>query len=274
MYLDLFFTNHSVFTTAEITSFLRENGTTSVATRNSLLQYHEATGRLLRVRRGLYAVVPVGVSSEAAPVDPYLVAAKAAPDAVLGYHAALAFHGKAYSLYQRFEFLTAKTGREFQFRGDSFRPVRFPKALEEREKHLLGVTEAERSGLAVRVTSLERTLVDVLDRPALGGGWEEIWRSLESREFFDLDRLIEYAILLGNATTVSKVGFYLEQHREALMVDSAHLKRLQARRPKEPHYLEARDRRTNAKRRPVAFLSNWNLIVPQELVERSWEAVS
>ena len=37
----------------------------------------------------------------------------------------------------------------------------------------------DRQGLPIRVTGLERTLVDVLDRPALAGGWEEAWRSWE-----------------------------------------------------------------------------------------------
>ena len=75
------------------------------------------------------------------------------------------------------------------------------------------VTKGERAGVDVRVTSLERTLVDLLDRPDLGGGWEEIWRSLESVEFYDLDRIVEYVTLLENSTTTAKVGFFqtLEQ---------------------------------------------------------------
>jgi len=38
------------------------------------------------------------------------------------------------------------------------------------------VSIAERSGQSLRVATLERTLVDVLDRPELSGSWEEIWR--------------------------------------------------------------------------------------------------
>ena len=63
--------------------------------------------------------------------------------------------------------------------------------------------------------------MDVLDRPRHSGGWEEIWRSLESVEFFDVERVVEYALLLDNATTAAKVGFYLEQHRDALMIEPA-----------------------------------------------------
>ena len=70
----------------------------------------------------------------------------------------------------------------------------------------------ERAGMPIRVASIERTMVDALDRPHFSGGWEEVWRSLESVEFFDLDKVVEYALLLDNATTASKVGFFLEQH--------------------------------------------------------------
>ena len=69
---------------------------------------------------------------------------------------------------------------------------------------LQGVTEVVRAGLRVRVTTHELTLVDVLDAPRHGGGWEEIWRSLESVEFFDVDAVTDYALKLGSATTVAE----------------------------------------------------------------------
>jgi hypothetical protein len=78
--------------------------------------------------------------------------------------------------------------------------------------------------------------VDVLDRPDLSGNWEEIWRSLKSIEFFDLDQVITYALLLGNATTAAKVGFFLDQHKEVLMVEDVHLEPLRRQRPRHPHY--------------------------------------
>ena len=73
-----------------------------------------------------------------------------------------------------------------------------------KEQQSFGVLESDRFGLDVRVTGLERTLVDVLNRPDLAGSWEEIWQSLESVEFFDLDKVLEYVFLLENATTAAK----------------------------------------------------------------------
>ena len=119
----------------------------------------------------------------------------------------------------------------------------------------------------MRVTSLERALVDVLDRPGLSGSWEEIWRSLAAVEFFDLDVVLDYVRLLDNATTAAKVGFFLDQHAEALMVEEAHLTALRAMRPNHAHYLQ------RGQREGGRLISEWNLIVPEEIVEQAWAEV-
>ena len=49
------------------------------------------------------------------------------------------------------------------------------------------VTEERHAGGVVHAATLERTLVDVLDASTNAGGLEEVWRSLEMVEFFDLD---------------------------------------------------------------------------------------
>ena len=262
-----FFAQHAVFTAAEFAK--AHNGATT--SRDSALAYHEKHGHLLRVRRGVYVTVPAGTAPEQVAVDSYAVAGKLAPDAVLAYHTALGFFGKAYSLHHRFEYLTATAARPFRFRDQGFRPVQFPKALREAGQTLWGVKSAERSGVDLRVTSLERTLVDVLDRPDLSGGWEESWRSLASVEFFDLDRVVEYTIMLDGATIAAKVGLFLSQHREKLMVEESHLDALRKRKPRAPHYLVPNRRGEN---RDGKFISEWNLIVPRDLAERTWEQVA
>ena len=259
-----FLARRPILTHEELAVFFDSEGPKNTRTRESLLAYYTRTGRLLRVRRGLYAVVPPGASPGECPVDPYLLAAKLTRDAVLAYHTALSFHGKAYSVSDHFQYLTVRPLKPVVFRSYHFQAVQFPQALRRRRKVTFGVKVTERAGLDVRVTSLERTLVDLLDRPDLGGGWEEIWRSLESVEFFDLDQVVRYALLLDNATTAAKVGFFLEQHREALMVEEAHLRPLRRRRPKQPHYL-ARGGRASGK-----LVADWNLIVPDEVLQRSW----
>jgi predicted transcriptional regulator of viral defense system len=265
-----FFADHAVFTASE---FGRALGSRSVVSRNSLLTYHEGRGHLHRIRRGLYLSVSPGKDPGKAPVDPFLVAGKLAPDAILGYHTALAFYGKAYSVRQLFTYLTDTAARPFKHGEYSFRPVLFPKGLRDSSQTGFGVKVAERAGSHFRVTGYERTLVDVLDRLDLVGGWEEAWRSLEAVEFFDLEKVVEYATLLGVATTAAKVGLFLTQHRESFLVEERHLAALRKLRPRSPHYLEPR-RNNESVAGGGKFVPDWNLVVPAALAERTWQEVA
>jgi predicted transcriptional regulator of viral defense system len=120
-----------------------------------------------------------------------------------------------------------------------------------------------RLGFDVPVTSAARTLVDVLDRPDLAGGWEEIWRSLGGLRLVDVAAVLGYLERLGNSTTASLVGFFLEQHRESLNVGETTLKTIESLRPRGKHYLDRTEGGRLAKR--------WNLIVPEAIWDRNWE---
>jgi predicted transcriptional regulator of viral defense system len=268
MNLEGFFARHSVFTVREMAVFLDSEKPRPSKATNSLLAYHTRAGHILRVRRGLYVALPPGSSPGTYSPDPFLLAAKMTEDAVLAYYTALEFHGKAYSIHKSFTYATRKILRPSRIGSFRFRAVQFPKALRLKGKEDFEVTNAERAGITVRVTTLERTLVDVLDRPNLSGSWEQIWRSLESIEFFDLSKVVEYAVLLGNATTAAKVGFFLDQHRDALMAKETHLKPLRDMKPRRPHYLE------RSKRHPGRLIQAWNLVVPESVIGRSWAEIS
>jgi predicted transcriptional regulator of viral defense system len=262
-----FFRKHPVFTGEELKRHLSAMGEVGPRTRESLLDYHRKTGHVILIRRGLYAVIPTGADPDSYPVDPFLIAAKLTADAVLSHHTALEVHGYAYSIREHLTYSASRPVPPVTFRSHAFRGVKYPEALCRAGKEDFGIITVDRVGLEVRVTCLERTLVDVLDRPDLSGSWEEIWRSLEAIEFFDLDQVVEYALLLGNKTTIAKVGFYLEQHRESLMVEERHLKSLYDQRPRQPHYLDS------SKRKSGKVVADWNLVVPVDLFERTWGEV-
>ena len=267
MKLNEFLSQHAVFTVEELDRFLSVRGSGKPNTRKSLLTYYRNQGRIILVRRGLYATVPLGADPVSNPVDPYLVAAKMTADAVLAYHTALEFHGRAYSLYTSLHYISVSKSLPLKFQSHVFTRAPVPHPLRAKSKEMFGVSSHKRSGVEVRVTNLERTFVDVLDRPDLTGSWEEIWRSLESVEFFDLDQVVEYALLIDNATTAAKVGFFLEQHKETLMVDIAHLNPLRKLRPRQPHYL------MRGKRKGCQWVKEWNLMIPVEILNKSWEEV-
>ena len=261
-----YFASHPVFRFEEFASAHREGSDCKPATSVAALKQHVRAGNLLSVRRGLYVVVPRGQTPDGVAVDSCVLASHLAPDAVVAYHSALQFHGKAHSLSRRVPFLTCTRTKPFLFRGSEFVPVPVPPPLRVLPDLGGGIVERVREGASVRVTTLERTLVDVLDAPRHGGGWEEIWRSLEAVEFVDVDAVTDYVFNLDSSVAVAKVGFYLEQHREELMIEDRHLDRLRERAPSRPMYLE------RGVREPGTLLSRWNLVVPERVLNRSWDA--
>jgi len=259
-----FFSLHPVFSHEEYLAAHGRGRRRSPRTADSLLTRHASAGRLLHVRRGLYAAVPAGTRAEDFRADPYLLAGKLAPDATVAYHGALQFRGKAFSQWHRFAVLSHTQFRTFRFQDNEFVRVPFPKVLRELPDMGGGVVSQPHAGGTVRVTTLERTLVDVLDAPELGGGWEEIWRSLEMVESFDLDVIVAHALRLASALTMARVGFFLEQHRERLLVEDRHLAPLREHSPSQPRYLDST-------RESGRLAKPWNLIVPDRVARRAWQ---
>jgi hypothetical protein len=83
----------------------------------------------------------------------------------------------------------------------------------------------------------------------------------------DLDAVVEHAVKLGSALTAARVGFFLEQHDEELMVEDRYLERLREFAPAQPRYLDAR-------REPGQLVSKWNLVVPERVLNRTWQEVA
>jgi predicted transcriptional regulator of viral defense system len=252
-----FFAGHSVFRREDFGRALANGRTLSSRTIDSHLDRYLRVGRIGRVKRGVFFAAGPGETAMTSPVDFLLAASRLAPDAVLGYHTALETHGYAHSAYERVFFLTQHKAKAVRFRGRVFVPVAQPRVLQRRSLADAFITEIERRGLPCRVTSLERTVVDALDRPDLSGGVEEVWRSLAAIPLLDLRAVVDYVRLREVATLAAKVGLFLERHKDHFSVRPSTLEELQALRPRAPHYV---DRSV-----PGSLVATWNLIVPQAL---------
>jgi predicted transcriptional regulator of viral defense system len=264
-----FFEQHPVFTHGEFVSFLKTQGTSNPHTQRELLAYHLKKRHVIRIRRGFYGTIPPSFRNSASnyPIDPFLIAGRITEDAVLAYHTALDFHGVSYSVYHRFTFMSQQKVRPFIYQCN-FICLSFPRILCKQNKTHFEVIIADRQGLNIKVTSLERTIVDVLDQPNYAGGFEEIWQSAAHIHILNLNKVVEYALLLNNATSIAKLGFFLEEHKELLSVDEDILKALQEKIPNNIHYLE-RHKRESGK-----LIKRWNLVVPHSIIKRTWEELN
>lgn len=249
-----FWAIHPVFSLEAFSAVVRGPRTPRRAAMRRL-HYAARQGRLKLVERGLYAVVPRGVSAETFVPDRFLVAAAVRPDAVLAYHSALELLGLAHSVYRDVFYLTTRPRKDLLLPGGRVRALRHPKSLRSHGTEDFGVETRERQGVKVRLTGPERTMVDCLLLPRHAGGVDEVMETARSVSALDLDRLEQYLALLDQRRAFAILGFVLEQAAERLFVPGPLLDRLAARRPQARIYLDKRQRGGRLQPR-------WNLIVP------------
>ncbi len=84
-----------------------------------------------------------------------------------------------------------------------------------REDLIFGTKPVWRGQTKVAVSDIHRTIVDMLDDPALGGGIQHVAdcfdRYLHRRDI-DTEKLIGYAERLGNGAIFKRLGFLAERH--------------------------------------------------------------
>ena len=258
-----FFYTHPIFRYEEFSAWKKENG---VKTKNAVrkaLYYHTRRKHILNILRGIYGVIPPS-GSENLFFDPYLIAAKGAEESILAYHTTLELHGVAYSIFEKFTFITPHKNKPFEFQGQWFQPVAIPKSLKNTKMEPFAIEKMNRQGINVSITNLARTFVDVLDRPGLSGGWEEVVRSINNIAYLNVDEVIEYCLLLKNRVLAAKVGFFLEQRKGAFAIEAKKLERLLFLKPSSARYIE--ENKTDCR-----FVKKWNLFIPVKILDKIWE---
>jgi predicted transcriptional regulator of viral defense system len=213
------------------------------------------------VRRGLFVSTPNGVETQDFQVDHRLVAASLTADAVITHRSALEAHGLVEDAGEETYYSAVRPLPRISFSGRVYKGVKFPMSLVKRGLQRAWAAEKKIGDVVLPVSSLERTVVDVLARPDLSGGWTAAKKLLSSTADLDLDALIEYVEALNNATTAAKAGLYLSGRIKELGVTERHLEKLLALKPSRPHYLE------RSRRRDGRFIKEWNLLVDREDLE-------
>jgi predicted transcriptional regulator of viral defense system len=265
MAIEQFLYTHPVFRYEEFARLKQSQGITSIGTIKQALRYYIESQKIKSIKRGLYAAIPPNATPENLIVDPYLIAGKATEDSVLAYHTALELYGVAYTSFQQFTFLTKNKIKPFDYQNQYFHPASLPTIIKANKLQDISIENIDRQGLQIRITSLARTYVDALARVELSGGWEEVLRSLNNISALNIEEVIEYCLKLENPTVAAKTGMMLEQRQGVFAVDENYLKELLAKRPKWPTYI------TTSRREPNRYVKKWNLMVPEYILNQSWE---
>ncbi len=235
---------------------------------DSLLRYHVSTGRVRHVAPGVYAAMPLHLNPKTFRPDRLLVASRIRADGVLAFHTALELHGLAYSESAETQLLSKGRPGELKTSVGTVRFVAQPMALRRSAAELDGTVIIDRRGLDMRVTTVERTLVDCVERPDLAGGIEELSNSLQMVRAFDVRALADLAIARENQSLVGILGCWLESRREDLFVDDKVLSDLKRSAPSVPRAV------LGATPQAGEAHPEWNVVLPNEFLHPSFEGNS
>ena len=172
-----------------------------------LLSQWSSRGWLTRVRRGLYVPVPLESSTADLPLeDTWAVAERIFSPCYIGGWSAAAHWGFTEQLFRSTLVVTTRRprARRVEARGAVFVIRTVGKSA------MFGFKPVWRGKLKVNVSDPTRTVVDLLDTPALGGGIRsvlDILKSYFSSTYRDPKLLVRYADQLGNKAVFKRLGF-------------------------------------------------------------------
>jgi predicted transcriptional regulator of viral defense system len=191
-----------------------------------LVAYLAERGWLSRVRRDSYTTVPLGATSPKQwREDPWVVAAKTFAPCYLGGWTACEHWGLTEQIFREMIVITA---RRVRHRREEIQGTRF-RVKVVAQARMFGLVDVWRAQSQVKVSDPARTIVDLLDDPALGGGMRhvaEVLRNYSEGTIRNDDQLADYAAKIGNRAVLKRLGYLLE----TLGISSAKLKELCAQR--------------------------------------------
>lgn len=167
-------------------------------------------GLLMRVKRGLYYVIPYEQDAEIFMPDWHLLAEHLVQDAkyYIGYYSALQIHNLITQPSLKEQIVVSRQVRPSTIKIKEV-PFQF---IYHNEKHFFGTKKTWIDNFNKVVCSdLEKTIIDCLFKPDYAGGIVEIARAIYvSREKIKFNILLEYAIKFNSQAVVKRLGFILE----------------------------------------------------------------
>lgn len=176
-----------------------------------LLARWNGQGWIRRLRRGFYAPVPIAaLGQEQVLEDPWVIVPELFGPACIGGWSAAEHWGLTEQLFRKTLVLTARPIREKEQTIEGI-----PFVLKHvRAETLFGMRLVWRGSVRIDVTSPAKTIIDMLDDPAIGGGIRHVAECLGG--YFERDdaspkELLALADQLDNRAVFKRLGFLAER---------------------------------------------------------------
>jgi len=186
------------FTRADVVSL-----TGSEKAADSLLTSYRKRGLIDLVRRGLWVVL--GLSDGQPVASRYRIASAVNADACVSHHSAFEYHGLANQVFFETYISTGARFSPFTFDNVTYQNI---------ASRLSAGVVVQPDG--VRVTDLERTVLDSINDVEKVAGLEEFLACLALVPYLDSGKLLGYLACYGKQVMYQKTGFLLSFYAEQL----------------------------------------------------------
>lgn len=167
-------------------------------------------GLLMRLKEGVYYIIPYEQHAETYMPDWHLLAEHLVNDAkhYIGYYSALQIHNLITQPSLKEQIVVSKQIRPSEIKIKDI-PFQF---IYHNEKHFFGAKKVWIDSFnKVWCSDLEKTLIDCLFKPDYAGGIVEVARAIHiSKDKIKYDTLLEYAIKFDSQAVIKRLGFLLD----------------------------------------------------------------
>lgn len=203
-----------------------------------------------KIRNNLYALIDPSTNDIYS--TKFEIASKISNTSFVCYHSALEYYGFANQVFGDVLVGSLTKFNNFIFEDNEYicKPVKSIKFVND-------VVSEE-----IRVSSLEKTIIDCIDNIALAGGIEEVLNALEQIKYVNESKLLEILKDINKMYLYQKIGFLFELYNNQLDLSNAFFEECKSHTSKKVNYFmqyEFKDTELNEK---------WNLIVPKNIKSR------
>ena len=176
-------------------------------TASSLVFRLSKKGLVKKIRNNLYTCI--NVADEQPVATKYHIACAVNNTAYLSHHSAFEYMGISNQVFYEIYVSSEKRFDDFEFNGITYKYVS--------SKISSGVIEPKNTQ-GIRVTTLERTVVDSIKDFEKIGGLEELLNCIESISHLNENKLIKYLDAYNLQFLYQKAGFLLEHYKDQLQL--------------------------------------------------------
>ena len=232
-----------------LSEFVNKTGMSIFSASTTLNRWKKA-GVVYQIRRDLYCVKnPVG---NIPAVHKFEVACKISNTSFLSHHSALEFHGLGHQIFN-----VVMVSDNAAFRSFSFDDCDYQSYITK-----IGMNGVITSWINpnVRVTDLERTFVDCIDRVGRAGGAEELFHCFEGLYKMDFLKIERYLNIYNKVCLYKKVGYVVERLKDQIDVPADFVAKCR-------EIGKATVSNFSATEKCDVFIKEWNLYIPKIIVK-------